>query len=225
MSKVYNTVLFDLDGTLTDSKLGITKSVQYALKKFSIEITDLNQLEKFIGPPLTQSFKQFFSFTEEEAETAVKYYREYFTVDGIYENEVYRGIPELLKNLHRSNITMAVATSKPTVFAETIIDHFDLSKYFQVITGSNLDNTRTGKKEIIAHTMDQLNCNPENTIMIGDREYDILGAKENSVESIAVLYGYGEIDEINASKPSYIINNVEDLTTMLLNLTSMTNAN
>lgn len=214
---MYTTILFDLDGTLTDPKLGVTKALQYALHKLDIEIDTLDTLEKCIGPPLQQSFIDFFSCTKEQSLKAIQYYREYFSTKGIFENKVYEGIPELLKELVNTNITLAVATSKPTVFAEKIMDHFDLSQYFTTITGSTLDNTRTDKKEIIAYAMSKLHCDTQTTIMIGDRTYDLIGARKNNIDSVGVLYGYGSLEEITAAGPNFIAENVSDLSTLLLN--------
>ena len=215
--KKYNTILFDLDGTITDPKEGITKSVQYSLRKFGIEIDNPDDLEKFIGPPLKQSFIDFFSFTGEEALAAVEYYREYFKTDGIFENSVYEDIPGLLEKLKSADLTLAVATSKPTVFAEKIINHFNLSGYFKIVTGSNMDNTGTDKKDVIAQAMSKLHCNPLNTIMIGDRMHDIIGAKKNSIDSIGVLYGYGTAEELTEAAPDYIVESVRDIANIVLN--------
>ena len=214
---MYKTVLFDLDGTITDPKTGITRSVQYALKRFDIIIDDIDKLEKFIGPPLKQSFTDFYSFTEEQASEAVNYYREYFSSKGIFENHVYEGIPELLAELLENNLTLAVATSKPTVYAEKIIRHFGLDRYFKKIIGSKLDNTMTDKKEIIAYAMSELNSNASDTIMTGDRKHDIIGAKKNRIDSAGVLYGYGSYEEITGAGPDFIAEEVQDLSSILLN--------
>ena len=214
---MYNTILFDLDGTITDPKEGITKSVQYSLRKFGIETENPDDLEKFIGPPLKQSFIDFFSFSEEQSFKAIEYYREYFKTDGIFENRMYEDIPELLDKLRSANLTLAVATSKPTVFAEKIINHFNLSGYFKIVTGSNMDNTGTDKKDVIAHVISELQCNPLNTIMIGDRMHDIIGAKKNNIDSIGVLYGYGTAEELTEAAPEYIVESVRDIANVVLN--------
>ena len=147
MKKQY--ILFDLDGTLTDPAEGITKSVQYALKHFGIEEDDLEKLQPFIGPPLMESFMDFYGFSEEQAREAVTYYREYFRPQGIFENEVYKGIPELLEKLTDAGKTLILATSKPVVFAEQILEHFDLRQYFEFIGGSDIEQTRAKKTEIL----------------------------------------------------------------------------
>lgn len=213
----YKYILFDLDGTLTDPKVGITKSVQYALIKNGIECEELSDLEKFIGPPLKESFIEFYSFDEKRAEESVNYFREYFKDKGIFENEVYEGIPEVLRELKKQNLIIAVATSKPTVFAKRILEHFDLAEYFDIVAGSNLDGTRTDKGEIIDFVLTELGIGgQEEIIMIGDRKYDVIGAKNNNIHSIGVTYGYGSIEELEASKPTYIVNSVKELNELLL---------
>lgn len=214
----YKYVLFDLDGTLTDSKIGITKSVQYSLKKFGIEEESLDDLEKFIGPPLKESFMEFYSFDDKKAIEAIKYYREYFRDKGIFENEVYEGIPELLRELKDRGFILAVATSKPTVFAEIIIEHFDLKKYFDIVVGSNLDGTMISKAEIISHVIDSLKIgNSEEIIMIGDRKHDVIGAQKNSVDCIGVLYGFGPKEELELVGATYLANSVRDIHKLIIN--------
>ncbi len=213
----YQYILFDLDGTLTDSRVGITKSVQYALAKQQIIGESLTELEKFIGPPLLDSFMDFYGFDEATALQAIEAYREYFKIKGIFENEVYKGIPQLLADLSRRGAILAVATSKPTVFSEQIIEHFGLSDYFKIIVGSNLDGTRTNKGEVISCALDQLQVTELNSVvMIGDRKHDVLGAQQNQLASIGVLYGFGTLAELSEAKPTYLVNSVTDLTEMLL---------
>lgn len=207
----YSTVLFDLDGTLTDPKIGITKSVQYALKKFDILVTDLDTLEPFIGPPLFNSFTELYSFTETQAEEAINYYREYFRVNGLYENEIYEGIPELLENLIKKGCTLFVATSKPKVFADQIIEHFGIKKYFKFVYGSNLDGTLSDKSQLIKHLIAEEKLSKSNTVMIGDRKYDIIGAQINEIDSIGVGYGYGSEKELFEAKPTYYKKTLQDL--------------
>ena len=208
----YKYILFDLDGTLTDPKVGITKSVQYALAKYNIQVESLDDLEKFIGPPLKESFMEFYSFDEEKAVQAIEYYREYFRDKGIFENEVYEGIPNLLRELKSRGFIVAVATSKPTVFAEIIVEHFNLKEYFDIVAGSNLDGTRTSKSEVISYVIDELGIdNLEEVIMIGDRKHDVIGAQRNNIDSIGVLYGYGDIEEMESARPTYILDSVSEL--------------
>ncbi len=207
----YSDILFDLDGTLTNPKLGITKSVQYALRKFAIEESDLDKLEPFIGPPLAASFMETYSFSESDAKQAVEYYREYFKDQGMYENDLYEGISELLELLQSQNRRLIVATSKPTVFAEKILSYFKIDRYFEYVCGSHLDGTRTDKGEIIKHVLDEKKIDREETVMIGDRKYDIIGAHRNNLDSIAVVYGYGSEEELRGSNPTHYIKTVKEL--------------
>lgn len=208
----YNNVLFDLDGTLTDPKTGITKSVQYALAQAGIIETDLSRLIPFIGPPLHQSFMEYYSFTEAQAWEAVTAYREYFKVTGIYENERYEGIPELLTALLAQGRRLFVATSKPQIFADVVIRHFNLLPYFTAVYGSELDGTRADKGELINYLLTKENLVAEHTIMVGDRKHDIIGAKKNNIAAIGVGYGYGSTEELKAAAPEFIFNTVADLT-------------
>lgn len=209
---MYNIILFDLDGTLTDSSPGIINSILYSLKKFGIEEADTKKLRKFLGPPLVDSFMEFYGFSKEKAETAVEYYREYFSTKGLLENSVYSGVPELLKELKSLGKTLIVATSKPEPFTNRILEHFDLTKYFDFIAGSNLDNTRCKKAEVISYALNSCNIkNLSEVIMIGDREHDIIGAKEVGINSIGVLYGYGSLEELTAANASYIAKTTKDI--------------
>ena len=223
MTLPYTTILFDLDGTLTDPKEGITKSIQYALNKMGIVENDLDKLTPFIGPPLLQSFMEFYNFSEEQANQALQYYRERFSVTGLFENEAYEGIEELLKNLKQSNYRLAVATSKPTVFAKRILDHFGLSEYFEVIVGSELDGTRTAKGEVIAEVFKQMNIVEKvHCVMVGDRKHDLIGASENAIDSIGVTYGYGSQQELEEAKATYIVHTVGSLSIIFGNKVSHT---
>lgn len=218
----YTNILFDLDGTLTDPKLGITKSVQYALKKLNIEISDLNALEPFIGPPLGVSFKEIYHFNEEKVIVAIEYYREYFSINGLFENEVYEGIRELLETLlSHSDIRLFVATSKPTTFANRILEHFNLLENFEYVCGSELDGTRSDKTEIITYIIDKFNLDKEQTIMIGDRKHDIIGANNNKIHSIGVGFGYGDEEELLNISPTYIVNTVTELADLLMSSLSV----
>lgn len=212
-------ILFDLDGTVTDPMIGITKSVQYALNKFDIEVEDLNELCKFIGPPLKDSFMNFYNFTEEDALNAITYYREYFSTKGLYENTVYENFEDMLISLKEKNKSLIIATSKPTVFAEKILEHFNLKKYFDFIAGSNLDNTRTKKADVISYALEQQGITEvSEIIMIGDREHDVIAAKALNIESIGVLHGYGSYDELSNSGANYIVKDVKELHSLLLSL-------
>lgn len=212
-------ILFDLDGTITDPMIGITKSVRYALSKFGIQVEDLNTLCKFIGPPLKDSFMNFYNFSEEDALKAITYYREYFSTDGLYENTVYENFEDILISLKNNDKSLIIATSKPTVFAEKILEHFNLKKYFDFISGSNLDNTRTKKADVISYALEQQRINNmSEIIMIGDREHDIIGAKALNIESIGVLHGYGSYEKLSSSGADYIVKDVSELKSLLLTL-------
>ena len=209
---MYKTFLFDLDGTLTDPKEGIVNSVLYALKKVGIEEVHISELDSFIGPPIQQSFIERYNMSEGEVERAVFYFREYLKQRGLFENNVYEGILKLLQQLKSSGNRIFVATSKPTVFAKQVIEHFQLTNYFEDIIGSNLDGTRIKKEEIIAHILQtHEELNKEEMIMIGDRKHDIIGANHNGIASIGVLYGYGCEKELTEVSATYIVKDVEEL--------------
>jgi phosphoglycolate phosphatase len=216
--KTYKVILFDLDGTLTDPQVGITKSIQYALAKFDIEEQELDKLTPFIGPPLVDSFKAYYGFNDEQAWRAREYYREYFAVKGIYENGLYEGIHELLAGLSRQGKKLIVATSKPTLYAEEIVRHFGLVTFIELVVGSNMDGTFTDKQEIIEHIVAELSCrDKKQLVMVGDRKYDIIGARKAGVDSIAVGYGYGTREELAREKPTYLAETVRDLARILGN--------
>ncbi len=217
MQKTYQYILFDLDGTITDPKLGITKSVQYALKHFKINVTSLDSLTAFIGPPLKQSFMEYYHFDEQNALEAIEKYREYFKETGIFENNLYGGMENLLHNLVGSGKKLFVATSKPTVFAQRILEYFKISQYFTFIGGSELDGTRSDKSEVIQYVLDQNDISDlNNVIMIGDRKFDTLGAKEIGIDSIGVLYGYGDYDELTSTGATYLASNIDEVAEILL---------
>ena len=198
-------LLFDLDGTLTDPMVGITSSVQYALEKFGIHVRYLKELIPFIGPPLDDSFQEFYGLSPEDAKKAVEYYREYFVPKGMFENEVYPGITEMLGRFVEAGFTLIVATSKPTAFAKQILEHFGLSEYFSFVGGSELDGTRKKKAEVIAYILETCAIKPQEAIMIGDRKHDIEGAKLCGLESVGVLYGYGSEEELIKAGADYIV--------------------
>lgn len=208
---MYNTVLFDLDGTLTNPGQGITNSVAYALKKFGIEVEDRQELYKFIGPPLYESFMKYYGFSQEKAETAVSFFREYFRDTGIFENEVYGGITDLLDEIKNSGRRIILATSKPEEFAKRVLSHFGLDKYFDFVAGATMDSSRVEKSDVIAYAIKESGCTGENAVMIGDRLHDILGAKENGLDSIGVLFGYGSREELEEAGADYIAETVEEI--------------
>jgi phosphoglycolate phosphatase len=213
---MYNFILFDLDGTLTDPKIGITKSVQYALQKFDIEEPDLNNLTKFIGPPIFASFKNFYHFNDTDAWKAVGYYRERFAEKGLFENTLLDGIHDLIKTLFAQGKVLYVATSKPTVFSKKIIQFFNLTEYFADVVGPDLQDKEASKTRVIERIL-EANSQKEKKdfVMIGDREHDIIGAKNCGIDSIGVLFGYGSKEEIEHVHPTHIVSSVQDLQILL----------
>lgn len=209
---MYKTVLFDLDGTLTDPGEGITNSVVYALQKFGISVTDKTVLYKFIGPPLKDSFMKYYGFSESDALLAIDYYREYFGDKGIFENSVYNGIPQLLEKIKNSGHKVLLATSKPYKYAAEILKHFDLYKYFDFVGGATMDETRNKKADVINYVLNScdIKCLSD-VIMVGDREQDITGAKQNGIDSIGVLFGYGDYDELTTAGATYIAKSVDNI--------------
>ncbi|MES5894379.1 MULTISPECIES: HAD family hydrolase [Bacillus cereus group] len=209
---MYTTFLFDLDGTVTDPKKGIVNSVLYALEKVGIEELHVSELDSFIGPPIQQSFVERYNMNEGEVERAVFYFREYLKQRGLLENSVYEGIPNLLKQLKDTGNRLFIATSKPTIFARQVIEHFQLTNYFEDIIGSNLNGTRIKKEEIIAHILQQNEgLYKEEVVMIGDRKHDIIGANHNGIASIGVLYGYGSENELIEVNATHIAKDIEEL--------------
>lgn len=208
---VFKYLLFDLDGTLTDQGLGITNSIMYALQKFGIKVEDRTSLYKFIGPPLRDSFEAFYGFSREDSELAVQYYRENYKEKGLYENEVYDGIEELLIQLKERDKSLLVATSKPEPFAIRILQHFNLYNYFDFVAGATMDEARNKKADVIQYAMESFNIEKSSAIMIGDREHDIIGAKENNLDSIGVLYGYGSHDELKNAGAMFLVEKPLDI--------------
>jgi len=209
-------ILFDLDGTLTDSKQGIINSIRYSLAKMKLQENNIN-LERFIGPPLSESFEKYFGLDNKTARHAVAVYREYYAVKGIFENQLYPGIIELLKALKEKNKTLVCVTSKAAFYAEQILEHFNLSQYFLRTVGSNMDLTCTHKIELIKLALSHFtNQNKSDFIIIGDRADDIIGAKKNNIASIGILYGYGTPEEIKEEQPTYIANSVSDVKKLLI---------
>ena len=213
---MYDIILFDLDGTLTDPKPGITKCVQYALGKMGIVEEDLDKLVSFIGPPLVTSFREFYNMSDDEANLALQYYRERFSTVGLYENAVYAGMNELLEKLQKQSKIMFVATSKPTIFSIKILEHFGLLHFFKAVIGSELDGSRVEKNEVIQYALSQIaERDPRKIVMVGDRKFDILGAQDNGIDVIGVSYGYGSYEELQQAKPNYIVETVSELGAIL----------
>lgn len=212
-TKKYEYILWDLDGTLTESGDGIINSVIYALKKKGIEEDDREKLRAFVGPPLLESFEKFYGMTPEEARQSMADYREYFTVRGMFENKVYPGIPEVLAQLQKEGYKLAVATSKPEKYAKQILDHFDLSRYFVLIGGSSMDQKRGAKADVITYVLEALGLDPEKDriLMVGDKEQDVFGAAANRLPCLGVLYGYGSREELETAGAADICETVEEI--------------
>ncbi len=206
MTENIENILFDLDGTLTNPKEGIVNSILYALNKMGIQENSPHELDSFIGPPLRESFQMRYNLSNEKSDEIVKAYREYFSTKGLYENLLYDGITELIETLHTQKYKLFVATSKPTIYSEQILEHFKLKKYFTEVIGSNVDNTRTDKTEIIAHVVSTHGLQSDKSIMVGDTKFDMIGAKNNSIKTIAVTYGYGSLEELSFHQPDFMVN-------------------
>ena len=217
---MFSYILFDLDGTLSDPKQGICGSVQYALKSFGIEEPDIDRIEPFIGPPLRDSFMKYYGFTPEQAEEAVAKYRERFSVTGKYENTLYPGIAPLLHDLVRAGAKLAIASSKPTVYVEDILVHFGIRQYFDIVVGSELDGTRDRKEEVVDEALRQLDekygAKPCEVVMVGDRCFDVEGAKAAGTRSVAVTYGYAQPGELEQAGADIIVRDVEGLRQVLM---------
>lgn len=220
---MYQYLLFDLDGTLTDSKEGIIKCVQYALEKIGIIEKDVEKLKVFVGPPLQESFKMMYGFDDETTNKAIAYYRERFKPIGMFENKVYDGIPELLKTMKEHGKINLIASSKPEVFVKTILEHFDILKYFDIVVGASLDESRNSKEAVIEEALSQLKMADQNgqysddkCVMIGDRKYDINGAKYFGLRNIGVSYGFAPEGELEVAGAEVIVDTVEELTQVLL---------
>ena len=215
----YKYILFDLDGTLTDPKEGITTSVQYALRALGIEEPDRDKLTPFIGPPLKDSFMKFYGLNEAQTEEAVAKYREWFAPKGIFQNEIYAGVPEMLIALKENGLVLAVASSKPQVFVKKILKHFAIEEYFTVVVGSELDGTRGRKEEVVEEALRQLKESKSKgcgTVMVGDRNFDIFGGKRYGLVTVGVTFGYAKEGELEEAGADYVVDTVEELGRLLL---------
>ncbi|KLK92140.1 HAD family hydrolase [Microvirga vignae] len=210
--------LFDLDGTLTDPKAGITRSIQYALERLGHPVPEADALTWMIGPPLISGFTKLLGGAENAPE-AVHLYRERFSDVGLFENEVYPDIPAILEALHEAGFRLFVATSKPHVFAKRIIDHFGLSRFFREVYGSELDNRNADKRDLIRHILDRERLDPATAVMIGDREHDAIGARANGIAAIGVTWGYGSRQELLDSGVACLVEKPRDLHEPILTLT------
>ncbi len=212
-------ILFDLDGTLTDPAIGITNSLMYALDKFGMHIENREELYKFIGPPLVDMMMQEYGFSKEKAQKGLELYREYFSVKGIFENDVYAGIPKMLERLQQAGYKLVLATSKPEKYAKQILEHFNLAEYFYFVGGSDMAETRSTKEAVIEYDLASLgNPDVEKCIMVGDRKYDVIGAREFGIECVGVTFGYGSREELEEAKAAYIAESVQELETLLINM-------
>jgi phosphoglycolate phosphatase len=200
---VINTVFFDLDGTLTDPKIGITASIQYALEKLNLPVPTQDELTWCIGPPLRTSFVALLG-GEEHADRAVALYRERFGDVGLFENTLYAGIEETLTAVAASGRKLFVATSKAHVYADRIIDHFGLRKYFAHVFGPELDGTHADKSDLLRYALEKTSTDPAHAIMIGDRKHDVIGAANNGMPTIGVLYGYGSREELTKAGAAHL---------------------
>ena len=206
-------ILFDLDGTLTESGEGIIKSVEYALEKLGVTENDPENLKRYVGPPLKESFMKFSGLNEEQAEQGIGYYRERYTKVGMFENCLYPQIPELLEVLKINDKILGVASSMPEIFVNQILEHFGIAQYFQVIVGSELDGRRSKKEEVIEEALLRLHMQTERdkVLMVGDKEQDVNGARSCGLQCIGVAYGYGTREELSQAGAVYIADTVEDL--------------
>lgn len=212
-------IFMDLDGTITNPKIGITKSIQYSLASVGIKEDNLDNLTRHIGPPLIDTFRAYYGFDENKTKLAVMKFKERFEDIGWCENEVYEGMEDMLKAFQLAGKTLIVATSKPEYMAKKILDHFNLSQYFTDICGSERDGSRSKKHEVIQYAIDKNAIkNKEDIIMVGDRSYDILGAKRVGIQSIGVLYGFGCLTEFEDANADFIVQTVSELHDVVLSL-------
>lgn len=209
----WDTILFDLDGTLTDSGPGIMNGIQYAVEKMGLPGHPRDFYRAFIGPPLIWSFENLLGLDEEQSKVGIKTYREYYTKTGIWENSPYPGVKELLEKLKKAGLKLGVATSKPEVMANQVLEHFELLPYFDCVCGASLQENRDQKAEAVGRCLEQLGGR---AIMVGDRHHDIEGARKNNIPCIAVLYGYGSRQEFEEAGAAYIVENIAQLDALLL---------
>lgn len=210
-------VLFDLDGTLTDPGIGITNCVQYALNHFGIMPSEREELFPYIGPPLVDSFKTFHGLSEEQAQQALCLYRERFNTKGIFENELISGIPEMLNTLKNRGIKLIIATSKPEEYTVRILQHFAIDQYFDFVGGNTLREERPKKSDVVRYIMDNHpDMSGKNTVMVGDRKYDVQGAHTFGIPTIGVLFGYGSREELTSAGADYVVESVPELENRLL---------
>jgi len=205
-------VLFDLDGTITDSGPGITNAVAYALERMGIQPPPRRELFCFVGPPLGESFMKYFALSEREADGAIALYREYYRARGLFESELYPGIEEVFRALREAGAALAVATSKPEPFARQILEHFGLDRYFAYIGGSNFDGSRVDKAQVIEYVLGELGCTDRSgAVMVGDREHDVLGARRAGIPCVGVLFGYGSREELASAGAAQLAETAKEI--------------
>ena len=209
-------VLFDLDGTLTDPGVGITGSVMYALEQLGLPVPPRAELYRFIGPPLRDSFRDFYGMDEAQTAEAVRLFRVYFAEQGLHENELYDGVLPMLRALDGAGFHLVLATSKPEQWARVIMAHFGLDAYVRDIAGATMDHSRTKKGDVIAYALERFQVDPANAVMVGDRKHDILGGKENHLPGIGVTYGYGDRAELTAAGAAAIADTPAELLSILM---------
>ena len=208
-------LLFDLDGTLTDSSEGIINSVLYALRKHHITEDNHESLRAFIGPPLIDSFMQKYNVSQNKAEQMTTSYREYFSEKGIYENKLYDGISDMLRDLKANSFRCFLATSKPKVYAEKILKHFNIFTFFTAVYGPQMDGKHNSKTELLAWLLEKEKLHPSQCIMIGDRKYDMQAARDNGIFATGVSYGFGSHEELMTSGAGHIVDSVRELKSFL----------
>ena len=215
---MYQYLLFDLDGTLTDPKEGITKSVQHALRHFGIEVEDPDTLTPYIGPPLIPSFMEFHGLSREQAEEALMVYRERFSTVGLFENEVLEGVPEMLRSLKEKRRLVAVASSKPEEYVRRILDHFDLLQFFDEVVGASMDEKRSAKKDIIEEALLRMGkaSGDKSILMIGDRKHDVEGARLCNLDSLGVYTGFAPEGELEEAGATYVFHTIGEMAAFLL---------
>lgn len=209
MTKKY--VLFDLDGTITDSGEGIKNSIKYSLEKFGIEENREDILNSFIGPPLLNSYMDNYSFSVEKAEEVIKVYREYYSVKGLYENFLYNGIEDVIDSLKSQGNKIILATSKPEIFARKVLESHKLTKYFDFIAGATLDHKISKKDDVIKYVLDSYEVNIDKAYMIGDTKFDILGGNKFDLTTVGVTYGYGTLKDLKESKADFIVDTPKEI--------------
>ena len=215
MTDNFDTLLFDLDGTLTDSTEGIVRCLEYALERMGFDIPE--DKNKFLGPPLYRSFAEFCGMNEEQVNEAVRIFRERYSTVGLFENRVYEGVPEMLKRLRDGGKRIMVATSKPEVYAVRIFDRFGLSQFFEIVGGANINGTRNDKDEVIEYVLGKAGISDRSSVlMIGDRRQDVIGAHKTGLKCMGILWGFGSIEELTEAGADFIAETPEKAADMLL---------